>query len=282
MTGGFRLMALSLALALGAAAPARAEDDRTITWSEAHFPPFSIRKGAFKGQGLNDFVREILRRGIAAYDHVDIEAAIPRISTEIKSGANWCWIGAVKTPEREAFAYFSIPYGFVIAQRLVVRAESREAFERNGLPELDRILKTETLRTSALRGRAYNRQIDLLMARHPPRQQHSSIAEALQMVMADRLDYIVEYPVVARFHAMEKGNPDALAALPFREMSDIILASVMCPRTEWGRKVITEINTVIRAERASPAFRAAMERWNDSEGITRIRTLYDPVFLATE
>ncbi|MCX7205073.1 MAG: TIGR02285 family protein [Proteobacteria bacterium] len=247
-----------------------------IVWGRSQFPPFSILSGEHKGQGISDYVTALVQRHLTGYTHENVEAPIPRITSEIKSGSNWCWVGALKTAERETFAVYSLPYQLTVTQKIIVRRERQSEFEKlaKGSLSLEALLQDKQLHTATLRDRAYNPEIDALVARFPSNL-YSSIQEGLQMLMADRLDYLLEYPTVSNFHALTQGKPGALVSLPFKEMSTVLSVYVICPKNNWGRKVVGAVNIVLIKERTLPSYRAAMERWNDEATVKVIRQNYD-------
>lgn len=268
------LKAIGLGLGLLASMTSQAWAKDKITWALVNFSP--------ENKSRSDLARELIQEKLTHYEHETVAATIPRIASEIKNGSPWCWVGALKNPERESFAYLSIPFIFTLPQQIIVRKDRLGEFTSKGALSLDSLLQDRTLRTSIARSRVYNPAIDALLLRHPPAQQHSSIPEAIQMLLANRLDYVVEDAGVAAAHAKQLGYADALTSLPFKEMSPYILGRVMCPKTEWGAKVTSEINAVLRAQRVTPRYRAIVEAFHTEDEIRTLRPLYNEVFLKAE
>lgn len=245
-----------------------------ITWGLVNFAP--------ENKSRTDLARELIQGKLTAYEHETVMATIPRITSEIRNGSPWCWVGALKNAERESFSTLSVPFIFTLPQQIMIRKDRRAEFTGKGALSLETLLQDRTLRTSIARSRVYNPAIDALLLRYPPAQSNSSIPEAIQMLLANRLDYVLEDAGVAAVHARQLGHADELIGLPFKEMSPYILGRVMCPKTEWGKQVIGEINTVLRAERPSPRYHAIVEAFHSEDEIQALRRLYADVFLKAE
>jgi uncharacterized protein (TIGR02285 family) len=130
-----------------------------------------------------------------------------------------------------------------------------------------------------VRARAYSPTIDALLQRNPPAQAHSDYIDGLKMLMDDRLDYVIELPIRAAYISRRLDAQGKLVSMPFKEMSSHITTHLMCPKNEWGERVIREVDAVLRAERASPRYRRIVEQWSDADGVRDIRRLYDTVLL---
>ena len=138
------------------------------------------------------------------------------------------------------------------------------------------------MRGSYLRGRSFSPQINALLEQYPNQQYHSEFNEALQMLLARRLDYLLELPIITAYSAHQMGRDGELAALPIREHTEPSVNRVMCPRTPWGQQVIKKVNTVLQAQRNTARYRAIVERWSDDESVRTIRAMYPAYFMKPE
>ncbi|TNC07569.1 transporter substrate-binding domain-containing protein [Methylobacterium terricola] len=271
-----------LVVTLALTGPARAET-RQITWSVFDAPPYTIVEGANRDNGISDRIRRLLTARLTEYSHSTLTVPFPRILTSLKQGAEWCFVGGVRTPEREGFAAFSRPVAMFYPLRIVVRAENRARFEALGPLSLRNLLtEHRALRTSMLRNRAIAPAADALFRQYPPGQTYSEFGEAFRMLLNDRLDYLVEFSSIAAYHARLLGAPDAFVGFPFAEENqEPVFPRVMCAGTPWGREVVARIDAVLAAERASPAYREIVEAWAAEADLPRIRAVYD-TFLASD
>ncbi|MGE7413771.1 hypothetical protein [Methylobacterium tarhaniae] len=253
------LAGLVVALGLLVPEPAQAEG-LPLTWSVFDAPPFTITGGEHRETGIFDRIRRLLASRLTDYSITSVTVPFPRIVTELKNGAEWCFVGGVKTPERESFAVFSRPVAMFYPLRVVVRAANRARFEALGPLSL-RSLLTEhrSLRTSILRDRAIAPAVDALFRQHPPGQTYARFIEAYRMLLSDRLDYLVDFSNITAYNARQIGAPDAFVGFPFAESPEPVFARVMCADTPWGREVVMRIDAVLAEERPSPAYRSIVE-----------------------
>lgn len=273
--------ALSTLFVVTATAPVYAVD-ALPTWAIYDAPPFMIAAGPDQDAGVFDQIRHLLDARLFDAPSHTLRAPFPRIIASLKDGAELCFLGGVKTPEREAFAVFSLPVAMFYPLRIVVHAPERARFEARAPLSLPALLADRTLRTSVLRNRSLGSGIDALMRDSAPLHVHAEFGEAFRMLSADRLDYLVEYSAIAAYGARSLGQDDAFVALPFGEAPEPVMNRVMCPKTEWGRRIVARIDAVLRVERLTPAYRRIVEAWAEPADRATIRTVYDRSFLESE
>ncbi|MFH6782706.1 MULTISPECIES: TIGR02285 family protein [Methylobacterium] len=270
-----------LVVALALTGPARAEG-KQITWTVYDAPPFMMVEGEERNTGIFDRIRRLLTARLTEYSHSTMTVPFPRVLASLKTGEEWCFVGGVKTPEREGFAVFSRPVAMFYPLRIVVHAANRARFEALGPLSLRGLLtEHHSLRTSMLRNRAIAPAVDALFRQYPPGQTHSEFGEAFRMLLNDRLDYLVEFSSSVSYYAGLLGRPGAFVGLPFAESPEPVFARVMCAGTPWGREVVARIDAVLATERPSPAYRNIVEAWAADADLPRIRAVYD-TFLASD
>jgi uncharacterized protein (TIGR02285 family) len=267
----------ALLVVLAGTAGAQAKD--VITWGWIDNAPGSMPTGTDRNQGIEDQIRLLLKERLTAFDHEEIQAPIPRVIAEIRAGNHWCSTGFVKTAERETFAQFSVPASFWLPPHIVIRSQRRADFESLGELSLKQLLAAKQLRAGVVRGRAYSPTIDELLRQHPPTETHSDYVDGLRMLMAERLDYVIELPIRAAYFTKRLGSEDKLVGLPFKEMAGHIVTHVICPKNDWGARVIAAIDAVLRAERPTVRYRRIVETWSDPDSVGQIREIYDSVLV---
>lgn len=257
----------------------RGNQDAQIIWGKYNVPPYMIPAGENEHQGIFDQTLDVLKRRMPQYQHVELNAPFPRINSEIKKGNHWCFNGALKTPEREAYGYFSLPSSIFMPLRIIVRRDRLAEF--TGPQSLQTLLRQRRFTTSVMRDRSYSPTVDKLLAAYPPKENYSEQVEAVGMLLAGRIDYMIELPLLAADQARAMGHPGELMALPMQEADEVVFNRVMCPKNEWGRKVVEQVNQVLIASRGASSYRDIVEKWHDPESTAEIRKIYDKVFLKT-
>jgi len=248
-----------------------------IIWGKYGVPPYMILDGERAHHGIFDLTLNVLKDNMPQYQHVELQAPFPRILSEIKNGNHWCFNGALKTPEREGYAYFSMPSSIFLPQRIIVRRDRLAQFK--GEQSLRVLLEKQVFSTSIMRNRSYGPTVDKLLTAYPPKENYSEQIEATGMLLAGRIDYMIELPLLAFDQASAMGHPGELVAIPMQETDEAVFNRVMCPKNEWGRKVVEQVNEVLRLNRAKLAYRNIVEKWHDTESVAEIHKIYDNVFL---
>jgi polar amino acid transport system substrate-binding protein len=249
-----------------------------IVWGRFNTAPNMITEGPDKGQGTFDLVRAVLEKRLVEYEHKQVIAPFPRIFHEIKNGSGWCFVGGSKSVEREQFALFSVPAVITLPHKVIVRKDALQRFGKAPV-SLEKLLKTPGLRITTLRERSINPVVDALLRLYPPPEHHSDFNESIQMLLAGRLDYLVETAVVVEYFTRQNGRAGELVELGIREYSEPSYFHVMCPKNAWGSKVIESVNKVLQAERGSTAYRSMMEKWSNPQEAAQMRRAYQAGFV---
>ena len=273
--------------------PSTAGAKEEIIWVKRHFPPAFILKGDLAGQGLHDKTVALLQEQMPEYRHRVILANHPRMKKMMQDNANVCRAGLFKNPDRERTMYMSIAHILVPPCRIymsksrlkqiqpILEAEghNRVSLERliQNHPELKLIIEAQ---------RSYGKDVDKVLDRYRDNpiitKRYGSDARGyIKMLLAGHTDYMVEIPSVFLYLLHEAGaTMENLCSLEIAESRDFQPASIGCSKTPAGRAIIGQINTILRKERGTEAFRQNIERWLDEDTIPAFRKAYETVFLA--
>lgn len=267
-------------------APAPAAD--SVTWMEADAPPFFIHAGKYKGQGYEDVVMDILQENMPEYSHDTITANLARHIYNFKQGQKVCNVGLYRTPEREKFLYFSIPSFFTLPTVLVIRKDRYADFGGKKTIQLDALLKKGNITIGRAVKRSYGKYVDAVLDKYKDQdtlfifEEDEFSHNFFQMLELGRLDAMISLPEEAMYQAEKLGIQDTIMTLTIAENQvgyDSWLSSVGCSKTEWGKKIITEINRILLTQRPADRYRKAYERWLDESSLEHYRKLYNQVFL---
>jgi uncharacterized protein (TIGR02285 family) len=274
-----------LAVALLVATPVAADQ---MTWLTMEFPPFYIHQGKQRGQGIADVVSRILQRHLTGYTHREELAEPAAIMTRLKAGDHVCTAAYIRTADRERVLVYSLPDLILPPNGVTVRRAdvARLTGGKPGPVSLAQLLANPKLRVAVAVGRSYG-PLDALLEKHKSsphvyfRRGEDIYRSQFDMLTRGAVDYILGYPYEALFMAREHGVEGQVVTLPLVELPDYTLAHVVCPKTDWGRKVIAEIDRALLAERPRTEYREAIERWLDPSLYPEFRRAYQERFLAT-
>ena len=260
----------------------------SMTWMEAVAPPFFIHEGDLKGQGYEDLITDLLAEHLPMYDHNHMIANISRHYQQWQQGEKSCALAMFKTPEREAFAYFSIPSVFTLPTILIIRKDSFDSFGGSKTINLQQLLEDHKFTIGRSNNRSYGVLVDNILNQYRNENNIFSFEGSelslnlFKMLTAGRIDALVGLPEEAMYLAETLGFKDQIMTLNISENQnnhEASLTYVACSKTEWGKKTIDTINSVLLKQRPTERYRSAYERWLDPSSLENYRQLYSDVFL---
>lgn len=275
--------ALALAAALLCAGPAAAQPvvDR-ITWL-AGDTVGRRDDGTRPSDRLIDWVGARLP-GIV---HERVVANAKRSWTLIERGEQVCHAGAVRSPQREALAYFSNTW-LMPPLQLIVRHDRVAALpvDAAGSVDLTALLADTRLQGVVVHGRSYGPVLDARLQQPAAQAALRRVtagdfgSNLMPMLLQGRADYALEFPNV--LVAAARGQPEvaALATLPIRGATDPVISGVACPRTPWGQAAIRRIDAVLGTPEGAAMLREGLMAELPADSRRQYRDLIDPFFRA--
>lgn len=268
--------------------PAHILAKESITWMEAAAPPFFIHYGDLKGQGYEDLITDLLAENLPLYEHNHTIATISRHYQQWKQGEQSCSLAMFKTPEREEFAYFSIPSVFTLPTVLIIRKDNFDTFGATKTVHLQKLLESGDITIGRSNNRSYGVLVDNALNQYGNKTNIFTLEGSelslnlFKMLIAGRIDAFTGLPEEAMYLAETLGVKDQIMTINIAENQNdhgAFLTYVACSKTDWGKKTIETINSVLLEQRPTERYRAAYERWLDPSSIENYRQLYKDVFL---
>lgn len=262
-----------------------AEDEKSIIWYHANFPPVSMPSGPNAGEGFFDKITKVIIQELPHYSHSFKLGNYKRILQDIKDKQNVCCAALYKTEERASYTAFSVPAVVVLPNGITIKKEHKDLFSpyinSDNKFLLNKALQNPNLILGIAKGRKYSGGIDEILAMHETdkhimrRSGNDVFQGLLQMLLTDRgVHYIIGYPVEAKYIAQKLNHKDDILHYALAETSvPYTLGQVGCPDTIWGRKVIQEVDKVLLQHRSSETFLNFYESWLDEETAKTYRKL---------
>lgn len=256
-----------------------------ITWMVLDWPPWMILKGENQGKGRFNHILKTAQENLPQYDHVNEEMNWSRFWHEVKSGTDLCYPFGLKTGKRESLVYYSEPHTFVLPNAVIMK---KETVEKLGFPaslSIVDLLKDQRFNGYAQKNRSFTKLVDDLLKQHEPDANLARVSESaeslVRMVKSGRIDYIIEYPIVASYYDRIKGEPGGLSSIPIAEMEPFAYVYMCCTRNTWGKRVIERWNKVLRRIKPTPEYRKMTEIGHtDPKELETIQQCYDKFLLA--
>lgn len=246
------------------APPLLAQEQQQITWLT---PDFSLGTGSTLDQKtmvgpLLDLLRAQWGQGIQQQVLV---VNAKRSWRMIRAGEPVCHLVSLRTPEREAQAYF-VNTHLVPPPQLVVRAPTLPQLPLSAAGEVDleRLWRLPRLHGAVVEGRSYGGRLDALLAQRPAGAMESYAPadfgmRVLQMLASGRIDYTLDYDFVLQY---QKGLTPALQELvsvPLQGHGELQLSGIACPRTPWGARAVQRLRQLLATPAGIAALKASFE-----------------------
>ena len=242
------------------------EKEDSITWFILDLPPFFITKGSDKEKGLADQIQKMVSERLVGYRSSDKVANASRIAKELNEDKCVCFAGEFYG--NPGFLT-SMPTVLLLPHNIIVRKKDLHLFGDGNIVSLKKLLQNKNLLLGTAKDRLYGPELDLLLKEHAKgknvyeRSGKDALGGLLGMLIKGRVDYIIEYPVSITYAAKRQGVSDRLASITIEENVNAppIRGAIRCPDTEWGRKIIHDINKILVKIRALPEYRKIIKEW---------------------
>ncbi|SHO52364.1 TIGR02285 family protein [Desulfopila aestuarii] len=258
----------------------------TIYWQKVHWPPYQILHGEDAGKGRFDVYINLFQAQLPQYEHQNIEMNWSRFWEDIKAGKHVLNSMAIKTDQRTEIAVFSQVISFALPHRIIMK---RSTLEQLGNPEsvaLADFIKDKRFHGILEPTRSYSAQLDDILDKGGADANFDRKALAIEnivkMILAGRVDYTIEYPVVVDYlvNTQQLQGEQSLGSVRIAELPRYIPAYIAAPKTPWGFAVIHDIDTMIDGLKRTPQYLEIQKMYHSDPGeLDEIQKIYDELIL---
>ena len=261
-----------------------AKEKDTITWLSNHWPPYMIEKGDDKGQGEVDILMDIYIKNLSQFKHEKLTMNWKRFWIDIKKGRKVCNAAAYKNPAREEYALFSLPNIIAVPNSIIMKKEKAKKFINQNSYSLKKLIQRTDLNGGLQAQRSYSDVLDDLLKKFESgsniKRRPFEAHKYLKLLFLDRIDYIIEYPVVVNYYSrkifqyekLKNFKKDAFVSIEIEEAPKTALAYIACPKDAWGKKVIGEIDKMLKKVRPTKEYLDALLFWASSKRVKDLKT----------
>jgi uncharacterized protein (TIGR02285 family) len=257
-----------------------------VAWSLFDSPPSIIIDGEYKGQGNVDLLINFYQSQLLTYSHENLVMNFKRFFKYVDSKSRTvCAIGAGKNPKRMKVLYYSHPTTIELGKSLVIRKEAVGKFKKENQSKvsIEHILAKTNLTGILVAGRSYAPAVNKIIEKHVSnnRIQIKSIKEKqlIKRLMRSRIDFFLHTPSVVNYLAKEQGQENDILTLPISEAPSYTLGYTVCNKTDTGKRVIQNINSLLQQKRSSPEYLSILEKWQNENSLKQIQTIYREDFI---
>jgi len=253
--------------------------EETVKWFVQEWKPFNITRGADKHTGSNDELIKYIHKFMPQYKIKWVKMDLNRFVESLKKKQDVCKVDFFKTSDREVYTIFSDEASVIdLNQRIFFFEKKAKRLNLKSPVSLDSLLANDKLKTYFPLARKYGSILDPIInaAEQGKSKIRKDIAakKLIKNFYKKKIDYLVEYSPVVKYYADYAKPGDNLISYAIKETSPYIKAHVGCADTEFGRKVMTDINKVLVEHRHSPEYLAIFEKWHSERDQKALRKYY--------
>lgn len=272
------IMLFAFTLTFSVNRAAYAEDK--ITWMITDWPPWMILDGEDAGKGRFNYILDAAKENLPNYEHVTERMNFERFWYEVNQKNNICYLFGLKTGNRGDIVYYSEPHTILLPNAIIMRATD---LKKLGNPEqysIIELLEDKRFKGLTQKSRSFTTSVDSLLQTHETGSNLNRVSESaeslIKMVSTGRIDYTLEYPIVASYYGQQLTDGfDPLVSIPISEMEPLSYAYMNCTKNEWGKQVIDEWNSALLRIKPTEEYRRITEVGHtDKKELEIIREAY--------
>ncbi|UXR66272.1 hypothetical protein EZJ49_09825 [Bdellovibrio bacteriovorus] len=257
----------------------------SVPWAVMDWEPFYILKGPNAQMGRADRLKKILAEHMRNYQFTDLYADMPHTLDLWKKNKNVCAGAALKTPEREKWAYFTalsyqVPHRYVV---LTARADLLSDLPKE--PSLKLLLARAKWKGVFVKNRSYGADIDnilMMAAKKSPifiEPTPEGYVPVMRMIEKGRYDYAIEYESVVRAFNDRNYPQKPLLMKYIKESHPAVTFYLACTKNDWGRDVVVKADETLQSLAPTRGYQAAVESWLDAETLKDNKKILDEFYL---
>ncbi len=192
-----------------------------------------------------------------------------------------CSVFAFKSGKREEIVYYSEPHTLVLPNAIIIKKTDIEKLGNPKSYSIAQIMHDKRFVGVIEKTRSYTGTLDTILKENESGSNLSRVAEGseslIKMVATGRINYTIEYPIVAAYYAQKQSNnPSSVSSIPITEMAPYSYVYLACTKNAWGKKVVEEWNDVLHQIKPTQEYRTITEMGHTDEGELKIiRQSYD-------
>ena len=237
-----------------------------IDWLSVHWPPFRIADGADKGQGHVDQMQQMLMAELPQYQHQVHYSNFARVEQALAAPtAQTCIFSLLYNETRAKTMRYSIPAVISVNVMLHVPAKHPLAQQWQNGPgvALAEVTADPSINGMVERNRGYPPIVKqyLDVAGSNLSSQSLQNINPVDLLLANRFDYLIEFPDRVRYFQSIAPQKSQLVDLPIRGLDPLMFSYAACQDSAEGELRLRDINRALQKLRPTKAYQTAMMQW---------------------
>jgi len=244
--------------------------EAVIDWYKLDFPPYTIKAGTHRGQGLGDRIQAFVSSKLPHYQHRSHFVTTSRLYQDLDEQVSLCTVNSNYDVQASLGRNISLPTNIYYNYNLISRlssADNHMSGNQSGVVSLKQLLDTNAKRLILPTERPYQ-HLDhwLEPAKRLGNVQISegvSLSDnALSAIDRRQADYTLELCSTVRYLSATRSFQHQFVCSDIKENpTPFGRAAITCTTNPWGEKVIAEINEILYRYRGRKEYMDLMQRW---------------------
>ncbi len=240
----------------------------TITWFTRDWPPAYIAQGPLQNQGTFDLLTQALIRQLPQFQHQLQMTSLSAREQKMQQDTPYCFFGALKTPEREQYLYYSDVAFLTHSVKLFMLAQHPlvERLPKTGAINLVELLQQPDFIGISEKKRTYPAAINQLIQNNRLRlvDVTEGSTNILQILGQQRADYLIEYQDRIEYLRQQSTQTFDLIQRNIQGETALEPVYVACRKTPDAVAKIAAINQALATLRPTADYQQAMLRWSSA------------------
>jgi len=233
----------------------------------------------------------LLMKSLPQYQFTTQFVQSQRIARLLKKLPSSCAPNRIKTPERLADNLYSLPLNIYLSLQLYYKKERESLILPTSAVNNNKRLKSlsalftgkEMLTLGVNEGRSFGIFLDAQIADLEThnlviRSGIESTRSLVKMLLKDRIDYTIEYPVNVHKVLKATQNKTSLSSIKIAGAPNYIVGYVACSKGAIGEQTIKDVNSALQKLYHSVDFYQAHTRYLDKRDIADFNLAYQETF----
>lgn len=244
-----------------------ANSKEKIVWLVNDAPPFYILDGNLKNKGFGDMTQEMIIKNLPQYEHEIKKTNLKRAMKDFEYKKNVCfstWIYN-STPQ---LVFTSKPNIYYPPLGIIITEKNMKKLAKD-IVSLDELLKNKNFIFGQAKGRGYSKKLDDIIEKYKNQSNfiirtssNNATNGIFEMIKRGRIDYTVDYYSSLVYYELNKTHNNKLVFIPILETQNKgVLGSVACSKSQWGEKVISDINQSIDSVKNKSEYIDILNKW---------------------
>ena len=240
------------------------ESRKKIVWYAYDQPPAYIVSGEFANKGFINQALKLLTEAMPNYHHSYEHHSLDRVINALKTDRKVCFFGLFSTEERREFAYFS-DYSLMHNNlQVLIPLKTAKRLSLANSVDVSALFNEYKLTVGIIGKRSYGDFIDTILKQHKNLtfiRTSSSTKHLFKMLDHGRFDFMISYPSAINFAMTSILLNQEYTFLTIEGVPDFISGHIACSKTDWGKRIITEINEVLPKVKNTTEYLEALSYW---------------------